>query len=245
VSPGEGPPHAVTFDYWETLVHADEANPMRELQISAFASVLAGAGHDRGREELVAAFAENWTHFDAAWSANAGQYTPADATDRIAALLHVPLDPGLRARLIGAFDEAGRVAALEVPPGAEGCLERLRRHGVRLAIVCDVGLTPSPVLRERLCGFGLLRWFDAWSFSDETGWFKPAPQAFLAALEPLGVPPGEAAHVGDMRRTDVAGARALGMRAIRFRGFSDDAGEGPEGDLVLDDLAALPAALGL
>ena len=245
MSPGDGPPLAVTFDFWETLVHADAANPMRERQIAGFASVRAEAGQDRSRERLVAAFAENWTHFEAAWSGNTGQYTPADATDRIAALLDVSLDPGLRTRLIEAFDEAGRGAALEVAPGVEACLERLRRHGMRLAIVCDVGLTPSPVLRERLCAFGLLRWFDAWSFSDETGWFKPAPQAFLAALGPLGVDPADAAHVGDMRRTDVAGARALGMRAIRFRGFSDDAGEGPEADLVLDDLATLPEALGL
>jgi FMN phosphatase YigB (HAD superfamily) len=59
------------------------------------------------------------------------------------------------------------------------------------------------------------------------------------------VAPANAAHVGDMRRTDVAGARALGMRAIRFRGFSDDTGEEPEADLVLEDLAALPEALGL
>ena len=245
MSPADAPPLAVTFDFWETLVHADAANPMRERQIAAFAEGLAEAGHGRSRERLVAAFAENWTHFEAAWSGNTGQYTPADATDRIAALLEVPLDPGLRARLIEAFDEAGRGAALEVPSGAEDCLQRLRRHGVRLAIVCDVGLTPSPVLRERLCGFGLLRWFDAWSFSDETGWFKPAPQAFLAALDPLGVAPADAAHVGDMRRTDVAGARTVGMRAIRFRGFSDDTGGGPEADLVLDDLAALPETLGL
>ena len=245
MSLGDGPPLAVTFDFWETLVHADAADPMRERQIAGFASVLAEAGHGRSRERLVAAFAENWTHFEAAWSGNTGQYTPADATDRIASLLDVPLDHGLRARLVDAFDEAGRGAALEVPPGAESCLEHLRRHGVRLAIVCDVGLTPSSVLRERLCGFGLLRWFDAWSFSDETGSFKPAPEAFLAALEPLGVDPAGAAHVGDMRRTDVAGARALGMRTIRFRGFSDDAGEGLEADLVLDDLAALPEALGL
>lgn len=245
MSAGLEPPLAVTFDFWETLVHADAANPMRERQIAGFASVLAGAGHERSRERLVEAFADNWTHFEAAWATNTGQYTPADATDRIASLLNVPLEPGLRARLIGAFDDAGRDAVLEVPPGLEMCLERLRRHGVRLAIVCDVGLTPSPVLRERLCGFGLLRWFDGWSFSDETGWFKPAPEAFLAALHPLEVAPGDAAHIGDMRRTDIAGARGLGMRAIRFRGFSDDTGDGPEADLVLDDLSGLPEALGL
>src|SRR4029434_2234803 len=83
-----------------------------------------------------------------------------------------------------------------------------------------VGLTPSPTLRDRLTGFGLLRWFDGWSFSDETGWFKPAPAAFLPALEALDVSdPTAAAHVGDNRRTDVAGALALGMTAVRYTGL--------------------------
>ncbi len=43
----------------------------------------------------------------------------------------------------------------------------------------------------------------------------------------------------------MAGARALGMRAVRFRGFNDDTGEGPEGDVAIDSYADLEAALGL
>ena len=63
----------------------------------------------------------------------------------------------------------------------------------------------------RLDGFGLLRYFDAWAFSDETGWFKPAPEAFRPALEGLGVAdPSRAAHVGDNRAPTSAGRSALG-----------------------------------
>ena len=35
------------------------------------------------------------------------------------------------------------------------------------------------------------------------------------------------------------------MRAVRFKGFNDDDGEGPEGDAVIDSYRELPAALGL
>ncbi len=89
--------------------------------------------------------------------------------------------------------------------------------------------------------------FAAWAFSDETGWFKPAPEAFEPALRALGVTdPTRVAHVGDNRRTDVAGALALGMTAVRYTGFRDDPPEaGPEATLVLNDHRELPALLGL
>ena len=89
--------------------------------------------------------------------------------------------------------------------------------------------------------------FDAWSFSDETGWFKPAEEAFAPALEGLGADdPAVVAHVGDNRRTDVAGALALGMIAVRFTGFHDrPPDDGPEAHHVIDDHRELPGLLGV
>ena len=57
---------------------------------------------------------------------------------------------------------------------------------------------------------------------------------FQAALEPLETRPEQAAHVGDLRRTDVAGARGVGMRSIRIRWHHDDTSEHPEADAVVD-----------
>ena len=68
----------------------------------------------------------------------------------------------------------------------------------------------------------------------------------LSVDDPVGV-----VHVGDLRRTDVAGARALGMTTVRFRGVVEDDApeegddEGPEADHVIDRLAELPALLGV
>ncbi|MEZ5258385.1 MAG: HAD-IA family hydrolase [Ilumatobacteraceae bacterium] len=95
--------------------------------------------------------------------------------------------------------------------------------GVRLGIICDVGFTPSPVLRTMLERHGVLGYFDAWSFSDEVGWYKPAAQIFAHAMASLGVEAQESAHVGDLRRTDVAGALASGMTVmVRYHGVHDD-----------------------
>ena len=117
--------------------------------------------------------------------------------------------------------------------------------------MCDVGLTSSSTLRARLDRLGVLDAFDAWSFSDETGVFKPAPEAFRAALDPLGVDPRDAAHIGDNERTDIAGANALGMVSVRYQGLLRVTGllDGLRfdglADHVIDDIAALPEVLGI
>ena len=242
---------AVTFDYWQTLV-SERPGHMRAGQIGRFAAILAEAGQPRAEEELVAAFDENWERFEEHWNENTGQYTPTDTVDFVCGRLGIDLGDELRARLIDGFREVGETVHLDLAPGIAECLAELRGVGLRLGIVCDVGLTSSPTLRDRLARFELLDAFDAWAFSDETGWFKPAPEAFTPALHGLGVSdPARVAHVGDNRRTDVAGALGLGMVAVRYTGLGRDRTHAPAGDVgpeathVIDDHRDLAAVLGL
>jgi putative hydrolase of the HAD superfamily len=120
---------------------------------------------------------------------------------------------------------------------------------VRLGIICDVGLTPSVLLREFLASHGVLQHFSHWSFSDEVGCYKPSPEIFRHAAEGLGVadvPPSQIAHVGDLKRTDVAGAQGVGWTSVRYSGsFDDVASEGPEAHHVVASHADLPAVLGV
>jgi putative hydrolase of the HAD superfamily len=75
---------------------------------------------------------------------------------------------------------------------------------------------------------------------------KPEGRAFRAALDPLGIAPEDALHVGDLRRTDVAaGARSLGMQSARIRARNDDVCELAEADYVVDSHAELAALLGV
>jgi FMN phosphatase YigB (HAD superfamily) len=240
---------AVTFDFWDTIVAASvgSSEGMRRLQIDRFAETVADAGQPVPAAELEAAFDANWARFEQRWIANTGQYTPADSVAFISDRLGLDVTDGLRERLIDGFRRVGERVPLETGTGIDEALELLRGAGVRLGIVCDVGLTTAPTLRARLEGLGLLRRFDAWAFSDETGWFKPAAEAFAPALTGLGVDdPSQAAHVGDNRRTDVAGALALGMIAVRFTGFHDRSPDtGPEAHHVIDDHRTLPRLLGV
>ncbi|MDH4112150.1 MAG: HAD family hydrolase [Actinomycetota bacterium] len=240
---------AVTFDFWDTIVAATEGSGtgMRRLQTERFARTLADAGHPVSADELVEAFEANWARFEERWLANTGQYTPADSVGFIAERVGVELTDDLRDALIDGFRQVGEDVGLQMGAGIEESLATLQAAGVRLGIVCDVGLTSAPTLRRRLEELGLLHMFDAWAFSDETGWFKPSARAFEPALAGLGIDdPAVAAHVGDNRRTDVAGALALGMIAVRFTGFHDRSPEtGPEADHVIDDHRKLPALLGV
>ena len=244
------PPRAVTFDYWQTLV-SERRGEMRAMQIERWVATLSEAGQPRTEDELTDAFEANRAVFEDRWRTNDGPWGAAASVGFVAERLGLVLTDDLRTRLVENFRIVGETAELHPAPGVERCLRTLQEAGCVLGIVCDVGLTDSPTLRGRLEGFGLLRYFDAWSFSDETGWFKPAAQAFRPALDGLGVPPEHAAHVGDNERTDVAGAKALGMVAVQYTGLVPFGAWLPEqqpgtlADHVVEDLAALPAILGV
>jgi putative hydrolase of the HAD superfamily len=237
---------AVTFDFWETLIRERQGH-MRTLHVDGWMRELAAAGATRDRAAVEAAFTASWEVFNRRWIENRGQYGCDDATAFMCEHLELDRDDDLTAQLIDVFRDVGETVDLELAPGIGECLASLRAAGVAVGIVCDAGMTGGTVLRGQLARHGILDAFDAWSFSDETGWFKPAREAFEPALRGLGIDdPSTAAHVGDNRRTDVAGALALGMLAVRYTGFRDAApGDGPEAPIVLDDHRDLAAALGI
>lgn len=232
---------AVAFDYWNTLVHEGPEALVR-ARLPTLAAVLAAAGHTVGEDAVEAAHLAAFDAYQSAWTANR-QYCVPDAVHTMVGHLGLTSSPELAAALELAFSDAGSAADLRLVPGTASCLHALRDAGVKLAIICDVGLTPTPVLLERLEREGLLELFDAVAFSEEVGYYKPAPQMFHHVLDRLGVEPARAAHVGDRLRTDVGGARAAGLVSVRFRGIYDDPDDLPEADIVIDDLTELPAAL--
>lgn len=235
---------AVTFDYWNTLMY-EQAGAARNRRIDAWLGILEGVGFKVERERLDAVFEESWQRFVERWTANE-QVRAAEAAEEIVESLGFHVPPDVRRDLVEAFTASGAHASeLHSTEGIEECLATLKEAGVRIGIICDVGMTPSVTLREHLADRGLLRYFDHWSFSDEVGVYKPDPVIFRHALEGLGgIGPADAAHIGDLRRTDVAGARGMGMTAVRYTGvFDDDSRPEPEGHLVIDDHRRLPDLL--
>jgi FMN phosphatase YigB (HAD superfamily) len=242
---------AVTFDYWNTLCCEPPGGYLRGRRLEAMGNVLRDAGVGDAGAELAAAYDAAWLTYVASWEAN-GQYTGRHAARHIADHLEsvYRLGVGVRRRLYDAFaaaSDAGE-AKLVLIDGVAEALRALRDFGIPLGIVCDVGFTASPVLRRHLEHHGLLSFFEGWAFSDEVGVYKPDRRLFEHALAGLGWPdPGRCAHVGDRRRTDMAGAVGLGMRAVRLTAVfdDDDPDQGPSGDAVVSSYKELLPALGL
>ena len=232
---------AVTFDFWNTIaaVPPGAMSAARERAVGA-----ACASHDVEVEAdlLVEALEGVGLDWERSWAAGRHLH-PRQAAESLVRALGV--EGAAREMVAEAFLGAGREVELELAPGIGQCLEALTERGLRIGIVCDVGFSGGELLRELLDAEGLLKHFGGWGFSDEVGHYKPAPQIFEAALAALRAGPGEAVHVGDLRRTDVSGAAALGMKTVRYRGMNDegDADSGPEADFVLDDHAELPEAI--
>ena len=74
---------------------------------------------------------------------------------------------------------------------------------------------------------------------------KPSPAVYRTACALLGVAPAEAMMVGDDPDSDLAPARAIGMRTCLVRTGKGASFGIAEADLDLADLAALPAELGV
>jgi putative hydrolase of the HAD superfamily len=134
---------------------------------------------------------------------------------------------------------AAKEAAIDLVPGARETLGKLRRSGLKLALVTN-GSTATQ--RRKIEGFGLRPFFDRVHIEGETGIGKPQAGAFQQALHGLGVAPGEACMVGDDLERDIAGAKALGIYGVwvDWRRSGLPPGNRVRPDHVIHSFAGLP-----
>jgi len=102
-----------------------------------------------------------------------------------------------------------KYAHLKPYPGVVETLRRLKKRGLKLAVVSD-GLRLKAWMR--LNAAGLDKYFDAVVTFEDTGKKKPHKAPFLKACKTLKVKPKECIMVGDWVERDIEGAKALGMR---------------------------------
>ena len=136
------------------------------------------------------------------------------------------------------MDKFGDIILDETPPLTNGAAETVARLSThfKLGIISDTGVTSGEKIKKLLDKDGILRYFTTTIFSDETGICKPRREAFDSALKGLGVNAGEAMHVGDLLRTDIAGAKAAGMKSVWVRVREPDA-EGVTPDYTIKRLS--------
>ena len=143
--------------------------------------------------------------------------------------------PGARAAAVEMVKAWEHAHNFELYEDVLPVLAELRRHELRIGLVSNTNRD----LEAFVAHHGLD--VDAAVSSGHFGKTKPHPSIFEHMLTALDVPPARAAMVGDSLEDDIEGATARGMRAFlvdREGRFADRADR-------IDDLLALPAALGL
>jgi putative hydrolase of the HAD superfamily len=203
------PPRAVFFDAGNTLLR---------MNYAAIAARLAAEGVRVDAAEVQRAEWRARVRLDADLAREAGTRGSTESRDSVGRYLRYLLD-GL------GVTAPGRVAALAewrraynppvglwntADPEAEPALARLRRAGVRAAVISN----SNGSVRSILDALGLARHLEFVIDSSEVGVEKPDPRIFRLALEAGGLDPGAVVYVGDLYSVDVQGARAVGMDAI-------------------------------
>jgi HAD superfamily hydrolase (TIGR01509 family) len=203
-----GPITGVLFDFHSTLV--DQGDPVTWLELAWARAGREGTPVDTlrvdGRDRLAAWVNRIWEHVREVDPDNERDLSPVRHREVYDVLMERvdAVDDELAQALYECLLEPWIPYVDTVP-----VLTELRRRGVRIALVSNIGIDIRPLLDSA----GLTGLLDAVVLSYEAGAVKPAAPIFERALEALGVPAENALMVGDSPHDD-AGAALIGIRTL-------------------------------
>jgi len=209
---------AVTYDCWSTLLKDKDYEGAMATRAGALRRFL-----DLSEAEADDLLAEAWSRHDEAWK-QVETFGPGRMAAYCLEARGIDDDESIQ-NLTKEFEEASIEAGVGAVEHADETLAALSAANIRLGLVCDTGFTPGRVVRQLLEDAGLCD--------------------YLEALAELGARPPEAIHVGDLKRTDIAGAHDMGMHAARFKGVHDDKSDFLEAEVVISDHRQLLEVVGL
>jgi FMN phosphatase YigB (HAD superfamily) len=208
-------PRAVLLDLWHTLAYLEPADEERYLtaQLDIVAGVLERSpASPRGRHPAL----QDPRKAAAEVRAEAIEAEHRGVSLSLAAqALHAARRLGRQARpieLSQALTELVARTPYRISPGAVETLALLQARHVRLGVVANTLGEPGEALQRQLDRAGVGPYIEAWAFSDQLPWTKPAPEIFWHCLGMLSTRRERAVHVGDAW-FDLLGARAAGLRA--------------------------------
>lgn len=209
---------AITLDFWDTLYDGGNLPERLSLRQRAIGALLGAYGLELPDHEVSRLYVASAREADRWWREEHRGYTTAER-------LHWMLEragsaPRPQCEHIATACDAVDEALLRYPPpllpGAADAVRMLAAR-VPLAIVSDTGFASGRAQDALLEQDELLGFFTATVYSMDIGHAKPRPEPFAAAVSALAIAsPGDVIHVGDNERTDVGGALASGLRAIRL-----------------------------
>jgi putative hydrolase of the HAD superfamily len=214
--------HAVTIDFWNTLFDTSNGDARKSYRDQALSHALQFVGFDWDTDRIRAAYKTAYETFEQQWFGARKTQSASESLHIMWRQLGVNMPQEKHVSVVRAFEDSILIGMPEPMPGAVDAVTRLAED-CRLAIISDTAVSPGSMLRKVMQHHGFDGLITAYVFSDETGVAKPHPDAFHTALSSLGgLRPENAVHIGDIERTDITGAKGVGMKAILFEG---DAGK--------------------
>lgn len=215
-------PKAILFDLDETIISFGSRRLILQAVIEEFAERFAPVTPEDAGVALEAGFRRFWSDEARAaiWRKNLGAGRILAVEEGFAELR--PQAPGLTAEFAHTFGERFHVYREQQGkffPGALETIQAFRDLGVKLALVTNGAAEPQ---RAKVEHFNLAPLFDHVQIEGEAGFGKPEEQAYLHAMQALGVQPHETWMVGDNLEWEVVAPQRLGIYAI----WHDHLGEG-------------------
>ncbi|MDG5767490.1 HAD family hydrolase [Balneolales bacterium ANBcel1] len=224
----------VSIDFWNTLVDAGSNGEQRQkMRLDAVRDISNRHGMVPSDAAIQQANEAVTRRFDAEWIDRQRTLTTAELVRHMLEALKVPATPAEQSELVEAFMESFFAGPPKPAEGVDKALAEISSY-YHLAIISDTRFSPGSVLRRYLEKLDLIRYFSAFAFSDELGVSKPHPTAYSHVLEATSSRPASSWHIGDMQRTDIEGAKAMGMKSILYTGFSTPDSENTTADFHCD-----------
>jgi putative hydrolase of the HAD superfamily len=208
---------AVTFDYWDTLYSHEQVLDRLLVRRTAVHEMLQAIGHDISADDFAALYRSAHDEAERWWREEQRGYTTQERIRWMLKRLEVerPDDCEHVARAVRGVDQALVDFPPPLLPGAADTVARLTPR-FQLGVISDTGFASGAAQNRVFEQDGLLSMFAITIYSMDVGHAKPSREPFDAAVAALGVAPEEIVHIGDNERTDVKGALAAGLRAVRL-----------------------------
>ena len=217
-------PRAISFDFWNTLYADGEEFKRRILRKEYFASIIRSY-REIEPQKIEQAFEAGSKFFLDNWINHSTTPTAAARIRFMAEYLSVRLSED---QVHAAVEFFGQMI-FEVPPQEIDFVKEMipeLSERYPLGIISDTGYISGKYIRKFLSQENLLKYFSSFIFSDENKYSKPHISVFNKTAKNLGISTQDLIHVGDLERTDVAGAINAGCTSIKFTGANHDIVEG-------------------
>ncbi len=128
-------------------------------------------------------------------------------------------------------------ARATVAPDVIPTLSSLANANIELGLAVNSAY-PGAVIDRHLESLGLLEFFPVRAYSTDIGARKPDPRLFNAALEAMKVTTAETIYVGDDLKSDIAGAKRVGLTTV-LRGPTKSAAKSAAADHTIQQIGEL------